>query len=347
MIPYILLIIAVSICLTLSYKSKLDIYYYVTILLMIVFSGLRSNVGVDYNSYVFMFEDIACDSSISFVDYRFEPLNILIIKIISLFGLGVKTFFFIYALITLVGIGFFIKKTSLLKELSLFIFLTIGIYYLSTLNGIRQWAAVSLILVAIVKTIDKKNIEAILYVVSAILFHYSAVIILIIPFLRFRYPVYQLVLLVILLFYFNNLIDAFVGIRYSIYEIIKFENTSNMFAFYAYVVLILYLLLYFKYFNKKYVIESGVTILLNMNICSIIILMIGGDMKIDFSIIMRVNMYFQISLIILLPLACLRIKNSYLRGGVIFSIILFSASYYFSVLYFRGENYNLIPYQWF
>jgi len=86
-------------------------------------------------------------------------------------------------------------------------------------------------------------------------------------------------------------------------------------------------------------------VLINMNILSIFEIIIAYILNIDFLTTMRLNMYFQIQLIILLPMMLLKIKNPLSRAILIYSGFCFLFIYYFYILYFKGEIYNLVPYK--
>ena len=182
MTSYYILFVSAAILLLLSSETKYDIFYIGCFWIMVLFEGLRFKIGVDFDSYWDTFNDIKSGSV-----ELFEPINIFIVKTTALFGFGNQLIFLIYSLIILCGVFYFVKKVSSSKELSIFIFLTIGIFYLSTFNEVRQWAAISMMLVAIVHLINKKYLVMLLFIVLACLFHVSAIILLGLVLLNRRY----------------------------------------------------------------------------------------------------------------------------------------------------------------
>ena len=70
-------------------------------------------------------------------------------------------------------------------------------------------------------------------------------------------------------------------------------------------------------------------------------------MNIDFLTIMRVNMYFTIQLIILIPIFFENIQNGNIKNLFILLNIIFFSFYFFYTLYFNGIEYNLTPYKTF
>ena len=155
MIPYFLLLGYLSIFLIFSKNVKSDLFFYLSFFTLTLFSGLRFDVGVDFMSYHQMFEDFKNGNALFLV----EPANMMIINIINMLSIDYQVIFFIYSVIIMSGVFYFIKKLSPFKELSILLFVTVGIFYFSTFNGIRQWAAISIGLIAIVKLIEKKHIQ--------------------------------------------------------------------------------------------------------------------------------------------------------------------------------------------
>lgn len=271
----------------------------------------------------------------------------LIINIFNDIGVGNQFIFFIYAIINLSGVFYFIKKLSPSKELSLLMFVTIGIFYFSTFNGIRQWAAISMILFAIVKLLDKKYFQTGAFITLAILFHFSAIIILfILPLLLIRWTLLKVIVAVVLSMFFSEFFVYLVeNSQYAIYlNGFKFENTGNPFLMAIYELLLISFLISFGYFSASKQLNKSDILLLNMNIVSIFILLVGSVLKIDFLTVMRVNMYFQIQIIILIPRFLQSIKNEKLKFLFLYIGLVFISFYFFYSLYFNGEFYRLIPY---
>ena len=343
MIPYVVLLLILVV--TLTFSKKNIIFYYISLIIMIFFSGLRSHVGVDYDSYLEIFENIANSYEDNIFNYPFEPLNVVIVKIILIIGFSNQFIFLIYSFITMLGIGYFVKKMSVSKEFSMFIFLTISIYYLSTLNGIRQWVAISMILVSIVNMIEKKHIKSMFFFIIASLFHSSSMIFLIMPFLIKRWPKKILIIIFSLSVVFAKLIFFIIeNSKYSIYiKGLNFDQKGSYLFFSLYILVILGLIVFLGYFNQSVNFQKKEIVLINMSILSLFTLIVLNILEIDFLTLMRVNMYFQPQLIILIPLVISKINKSARLSFTYFSLI-FCTSYFLSILYFKGEDYMLTPY---
>ena len=201
MIPYFLLLGYILIFLIFSKRVKSDLFFYLSFLALTIFSGLRFDVGVDFMSYHQMFEDFKNGNAL----FLFEPANMMIINTINIFNIDHQVIFFIYSVIIMFGVFYFIKKLSPLKELSILLFVTVGIFYFSTFNGIRQWAAISIGLIAIVKLIEKKHIQFLILVILATLFHLSALLLFIFIFFKIRfYLIASIISIKFFIFLINN-----------------------------------------------------------------------------------------------------------------------------------------------
>lgn len=343
MMAYTLLYVYMAVLLILSHNIRTNLFFYLASLLLILFSGFRNDVGMDYASYNQTFNDINVNSQ----SLDFEFLNMLIIKSFQYVGLSNQAIFLFYSLLILSGVSYFIKKLSPSKEFSLLIFLTIGIFYLSTFNGIRQWAALSMFLIAIVKLIDKKYLQMIAFLLAGFYFHTSMLVtFFIIPLLSKRFSI-KIVLLSLIFLIGSSKVILFLILnsQYNIYLAQVSQNGSSGFLFQIYIVLLVCILIYFNYFKPKIILGKAEIVLLNMNIASIATLLVGHYLELSFLSIMRVNMYFQIQLIILIPILIHRIREHKLKQFVVIVTVLLCSGYFFYLLSFNGEIYHLLPYK--
>jgi len=340
--PYFAILACVISLMITSYYIRNDFFYYLAFLLLTLFAGLRVDVGVDFESYDQMFSLIRMDAA----PFSFEPLNILIINIINFLDLGNQFIFIAYSFFIMTGVIFFIKKLSPLKELSLLIFMMIGIFYLSTFNGIRQWAAISMSLFAITRLLEKKYFQTGFALVSAILFHLSAIILLLLPLLLVRWRLKHVVAAIIVCLLFSNIfLYAIQNSQYFLYlDAIRFDQTGNIFFIFFYLVFLLLSLILFKYFSHSSNLSRTQVLLLNMNLASLFVLLLGVVMEIDFLTLMRVNSYFQVQLIVLIPMLLIEIRNCYLRVIGFFLCGTFCVSYFLYTLYSNGAAFQLVPY---
>ncbi len=342
MSPYFLLLGYILIFLIFSKNVKSYLFFYLSFFTLTIFSGLRFDVGFDFMSYHQMFENFKNGNALFLV----EPANMLIINIINMFDINHQVIFFIYSVIIMSGVFYFIKKLSPSKELSILLFVSIGIFYFSTFNGIRQWAAISIILISIVKLIEKKHIQFLLLVVLSTLFHLSAILLFVLLLFTIRFNKFHLVVILlaslllteVILFLINNS-------QYTIYlNGLSFDSKGNPLLLLIYISILIYIPWFFGYFKKNISLTTQEVVLLNMNLMSILVLMIGYNMNIDFLSLMRINMYFQMQLIILIPMMMNRLQNKQVKFMLMYLGIVFLIVYYFNTIYNNGIVYHLVPY---
>lgn len=343
MIPYFLLLGYTVIFLTLSKRVKSDFFFYLSFVILTLFSGLRFDVGVDFMSYSEMFKDFKNGNAL----FLFEPANMLIINTINVFNLDQQIIFLIYSVIIMSGVFYFIKKLSPSKELSVLLFVTIGIFYFSSFNGIRQWAAISMMLIAIVKLIEAKPIQFVFFIIMASLFHISAILLLGLIFFQFRFNKFHLILILLAsMFAIELFIFIINNSQYVIYlDGLRFDHKGNLLLILIYILILIHILWFFGYFSRRVVLNIKEVVLLNMNLMSLLILIIGCQLNIDFLSFMRVNMYFQIQLIILIPMMIIKIQSWKIKFVLMYLGMVFLFFYYFNTIYNHGFYYNLVPYK--
>ncbi|QKF76875.1 EpsG family protein [Arcobacter defluvii] len=342
MLAYLGVYFFIIFALFLNYMYKTKYFIYFTFVLLLLFSSLRFEVGADYLVYYDMFIDFKKNIAL----FDFEPLNMLIINSVNFSDINVYFIFFIYSFLILCGIYYFIFKLSLSKEISIILFFLIGIFYLSTLNGIRQWAAISMILVAIVNIINKQNFRGFFFIFLAMMFHSSAIVLFVLFFLKRKFKLTTLlIILIIVVIVSGFLVDAITNTGYRRYLIEGLYTQSvNLILLSIYIFSLMIFPFLFKYFNKNVELSNKMVFLLNMNFVSVLILVIGYILELSMISIMRINMYFQLQIIILIPEFLLIIKNKYIRFLLQYLMILVLSIYFFYTLFVNGELYKLVPY---
>ena len=166
--------------------SKLDdkkskIAFNITITILFLISAIRYNVGKDYQHCIDIYNWIENNSTGVYVEIAYKYLNIIIQKIpfMNVYYLFITTSAFI-----IFSFGYMIKK-EIKQEywfVSIFIFIGSGVFF-ATLNLIRQYIAITIILLALPLLRNRKYIEFFLLIILASLFHTSAIIML--PFMIF------------------------------------------------------------------------------------------------------------------------------------------------------------------
>lgn len=340
--PYLYLYLSVSIFLLFSRFTKINLFYKLSLFLLALFSGLRWMVGADYLAYINIFNGIVDDRPIETI----EVLNEVVVKVIGQIGLPQEYTLFLYSFITIYCFGSFLNFYSKNKELSLFLFMTLPPFYLSTMNQARQWLAVSLVMLSL-NYLDTKNYKKLsLFYIIAFGIHKSSLIFS---------PLYFFVLkpiniTKILLFSSGCLlITPFVDYIWSIspysdYKNFELLNEKFNYSFLyvnAFLPVLLIIFYYFKFglndFSNKNV------LVFNLSIYSFLILIIGIFANIPTSYLVRVNSFFQSYLLLIPPLL---LSNYFGLKKLLFNffVIIVTSIYFFYTIIFSGEYYSIIPY---
>jgi len=342
MIPYIALFVAVSICLIASSVASMNYGFYAAGLLLMIFSSIRYNIGKDFDNYNLAFFDIGKMGE----TYGYEPLNLLLIKGVNLIGGESKAVFAVYAAITLLGVLFFIKRLSESKELSVFLFFCIGIFYFATFNQVRQWAAMAMILCSLVFLIEGKIAKAFVFLIGGTLFHMSAAVCLIIPLLTRKYSSKVLLLLMLSAGFIGKL--GLILVQNSYYfrylDALRSETQGSLVLTALYLLLVSLSIFLLGYFDRHVRLSRKEIVLLNLCWASLLIMLGGFIAGIDFAYTMRANMYFTVQLVILVPMLLRKLSPS--TQYIAYPVTLGSVGYlYFSTLILKGEAYMLTPFK--
>lgn len=160
-------------------KGELNNFFYNLLIIWLVFiMGFRSvGVGVDDYSYLRTFNNISNSSFTEFYGtYHTEPLYYFLNKIISLFTKDFQWVLIVSSIITIFGVLDLLKYYSRLINFPLAVFIFVLTQYFYYFGIIRLGIAVGIISLAI-KYIDLGNKKRYFwFVILASLFHYSALI---------------------------------------------------------------------------------------------------------------------------------------------------------------------------
>lgn len=165
--------------------------YGFAILVFVVISGIRYDVGVDFMTYHGIFSSFTSDSGnlnlAMLYNERYESGFLGIVSLLSKLGFGPQGIFAAFAFLQIVIIYYIFKDyTSILPYIG--ITLIAGGEYFMWMNAIRQIVVFAFFLLTIQSIYKKKYIQAVVFVICALLMHKSAVIFL--PFL-FCIPLLQ------------------------------------------------------------------------------------------------------------------------------------------------------------
>lgn len=195
-----------------KHEKNRNFYYNLSLMTIILFCGLRFFVGNDYYDYYKIFQD-ASKYNLSFIEQRWEPGIYLIVQIFKNSQIGYFLFLFTCTVITYIFIFKALVYHNVLRWGVFFIF-TLGLLIMAN-DQVRQAVALSIFLYSI-KHIEQNNfIKYMKWIFIASLFHYSAIALI---------PIYFLKRLKLNSFIFSILIIiSFIGYKYGIFYKIIFS----------------------------------------------------------------------------------------------------------------------------
>lgn len=190
-----------------SIVKKHKVYLHFVFFTMLVFlSAFRYNIGGDYQSYVFYFENIGIR------DFIFEPSFLFILELLDNCGFTSQMVFVVYTLFAFpfvfLGIKYFNTKNFML---GLVLFSIIPTLYWRSFGFIRQFVAVAIIFWGAKYIVERNLPKYILIVAAATIFHSSAIFMLPLYFivhLNFKKSIYFFSMLIAVLAYELNLVTT-------------------------------------------------------------------------------------------------------------------------------------------
>lgn len=333
MFYYFIFIIFVYLSLSFKDKKKINIkpnmINYIGLILIVLFSVFRYDVGADYPSYY-----MSVNNPIFSEDFEF--LSLLIVQVARYFNYP-PLLFILFGLITYYC--FFKTMVSYSQNLLLSVLIYLSFFYFTDLSIIRQATAVSITFYGFKYIKDKKLIKYILTCIFAFLFHESALIAIPIYFI-FNYLSFKITIILSLGIYLSfsiiGLLLNYYDYFYS-YILIKdvLDKSGNIIK-YIFLIIFVLMFLYDRISSKNKNRDSYYSVII-FGLLSFLLL--GGHVG------YRVGEYFLIYFILLIPLFFHDFKLYYLKQiYIFFSILFFSYTpyYNFSV---KGSKSDIVPYQ--
>ncbi len=154
-----------------------------SVCIIVLFSGIRaSTVGIDNYEYSEWYKTLSIDNGIfesitsNIMDY--EPGFVVINYFLKYFSLDYNYALIIYAVLIWIPIYQFIKFS---KDFyfAIFVFITLGFLFF-TFNGQRQAIAIGFVFLGTRYLFEKRNFKFLLSIIVATMFHFSAILMLII-----------------------------------------------------------------------------------------------------------------------------------------------------------------------
>lgn len=169
-----------------SYIHKDRFYFFIAAIVLAVFVGLRTR-GNDTYAYRQMYEATFSDSrafNISWTTLAGAPGLQFVVACLRNIGATTQDYFMVMALFTVGTYLWFIHKYSSNIVLSVYLFITMGVYTFA-MAAIKQTAAVAFLMIATDRALSGKRKSFLFWVAIAVLFHPYAFVYLIIPYLFF------------------------------------------------------------------------------------------------------------------------------------------------------------------
>ena len=224
-----------------SYKKNQDYFFWFIVFISALISGVRVNVGKDFDNYRQIFEG---NPPININEYFF----ILFGEGINNLGLGSQLGFLVSSFVTIFGVGYFINYV--IKKNRFFVFhlyITIPLFYINSLNLLRSNLAISIALVSIVFFVKREKIKFLFFSFIAFLTHYVSAIIFF-SFLIFKnfnltksiFIVFSLVGIFIFLLFFEKTIILGTPYEYFLYH--ESNNSELLFLLFSIISLLMFFL---------------------------------------------------------------------------------------------------------
>ncbi|MGL4652170.1 EpsG family protein [Cetobacterium sp.] len=306
------------------------------IAILVLFSGLRANTGLDTWMYRYSYDLVVLGKEPSY-EIGFNYL----IKFLIMLSYDSQIFIFFTALVTNFFITQGLRRYATYYELSIFLYITSG-YYLVTMNGIRQTFTASLFLYFAVKQILNRDMWRYFIAIFILsLFHNSAIMLYPLYFLAIEKPWSKKIALFISVSLFGVLFfDQLKGAgevltgQYSHYITSFDEGGANILR-----VLVEAVPVGLAYMNREILEEkwSNSRIFVNISLLNLIFMLFS----LHNWIFARVSMYLSLSNLVLLPYI---IKNclseSVSKSVYILCVILYFIFYYMEMSYFGNTVYK-------
>lgn len=342
MLPYFLLLLAIS---TLALASKLKnfpTWVAVSLIaaLLILFSTLRFDVGVDYLSYANIYEEYTNTGE----GARREPLFNLLMSLSDLTPLQFTLVKAVCALLFVGGFAFLITKYSTRPELSLFLFAALPLFYIASFNQMRQYAALGLLAFGVHFLIQRRPIPFFSTLLAGIGFHASVAPFLITYFFfhkRFPLAVYGIaVALVVLIAPYILDFIYMSGIYYTPYFTSQDPTEPQMEHALLLIGSSAVLALSLKYLPTT---DTAANTFINFLFCLLPIILLVYTT--DIAGLGRVTSLYAWPLLLLVPVLVAKITpwTARLMAGSL--VIYLALAYFLRTIVLRGGEVNLIPYQ--
>ncbi|WP_107942064.1 EpsG family protein [Metasolibacillus fluoroglycofenilyticus] len=323
-----------------KYTNKLpEIIYLLGVgTILVIFAGFRGDFTSDYNNYKELFEFYTSIPFSMIFEYQFgQELGYVIInKIVKLLT---GDFILVAIIMAFLTILLFLKefyKYSPYVWISVLLFITIGSYYAS-FNIVRQVLAAAIIFGGSRFLYERSFFKYILVIITASLFHKTALIMVIFYFISNIKLNLKKSLLIIFIFGFvflvlDDILQIFNGFMYSHYLGSEYGMGSiGIKNIILPTLVMIFVLIHLKKLDFK---DTKTRIWVNASVLYFYFSLLG--LKIQ--MVQRIAEFFQPYILLLLPVIISRVNDIYLRVFYIFILIIFCILYNYFVLNNSGYD---------
>lgn len=344
------------------YKIKKKMFLILTLGLLTIMAALRAKtVGNDTSNYLYFFDNLSMGKDLS--ASRFEIGYVYLNKLLIFFTSQSQVLLIVSSIFTMYGFARIIYKYSTSPGLSVFLFFTLG-YFGMTMNTIRQNIALVFILFAYDFLRERKLLKFVLLVVSATLFHRTALLFLI------AYPVtkakfnFKVILATVfgsvlgcilfpqllrLLFNVFPMYQYYIGSDYLNGDV-RLATVLNILAVLSIIIFGIY-----TGYHKPSVVygvqgNSKVEGFINDGKIMLMLLVVGiwiEVISLNFNLLGRVSDYFLVFSILYFPNAIKCINNQKLRIFIIYLVAVLFFVYRTVIQLYRPEWNLIYPYKFF
>ena len=310
-------------------------------LVLFLLGGIRKDVGVDYINYENLYRmtnDLYAMKEIGFV---------WIVEFLNKLNQPFFVFCFLFIGITLLGVFRFVRKYSPYILLSLLIYYSLGNYYFSAFNAMRQACAAAIFLNLLQLVQKRKFIDYTLcLLVVAFFIHASAVIL--IPLYFFLKKEWswtkKIIIFVVIAASSSFLFSLVLQTPYSFY-LTNEDFASSVPLTYYLIGIFAFILLIYSFVRPKF--EQQNLILMNLNFIVVILLYLifAYDGTVMVKMISRVLGYFTLIYIALIPIFIIEFKLFSNRYFIMVILSFVFAFLSFWALFQNGITNNMIPYK--
>lgn len=321
-------------------RTAIDSFFVIWLILLVF---RHESIGADLVGYEWYFS-LSSDMGLKdLLTADMEAGFLLLSKLLQFIGLGFRSAIISVALLSLVPIWRFYRENCKNNVfLSIVVFLSIGLFGIY-FSALRQVIAMGFAVPIYRYTKDKRVLPVIFLVLCAMLFHRSAVVMLLF------YPVYHLriqniqrllLLMMLVLPVYLLRVPIFLLAQNLLFK--EYTLTLSETGAFATLLLFLVFLIYSFTITNNSVLDADTYGLRNLLILSIFIQIFSGIN----TLVMRLNYYFILFIPILVPrlFRYANEKNMGIARVSVFAMVSFFTVYYFYRAYSSTDYLNIYPY---